>query len=316
MVSYPNGTVHVLGPNGAERPGWPQKAGIYDSYCYLALADLERNGSLEILVSTSPELVVLRGNGTVAARRTNPMRGQFAVADITGDGRPEILAVEDDSAVIEEPLAAHRSTAQQRRAWAPLDRRTGSSSAGAQSLWYRAPELRALESDLAVLRSWRLQGMEGEQPLGLGSPVVGDFNSDGRVDIAVAYPTLFGGGSGGFTYEGVATALTTGASAFFASDAWPMVFQNSRNNAVVPTPRSPYRKVPVTAGQVTASAWTSPHVPANTVDGKLSTRWVGVGDGAWIRYDLGTPRTVAYVKIAVYEGNVRRNRFDLQVSPD
>jgi len=52
------------------------------------------------------------------------------------------------------------------------------------------------------------------------------------------------------------------------------------------------------------------------VDGSLTTRWSGSGDGAWIRYDLGAPQSVAYVKIAVYNGNTRQNRFDLQVSGD
>jgi hypothetical protein len=56
------------------------------------------------------------------------------------------------------------------------------------------------------------------------------------------------------------------------------------------------------------------NVGANTVDNNLGTRWSGMGDGAWIRYDLGTARVVTRVSIAVYRGNERRNRFDLQHS--
>jgi F5/8 type C domain-containing protein len=67
------------------------------------------------------------------------------------------------------------------------------------------------------------------------------------------------------------------------------------------------------ASGVTAST-SDTNVPANTVDNNLATRWSGNGDGAWIQYDLGSTRTVTHVKVAVYNGNARRNTFDLQVS--
>src|SRR5262245_42488234 len=54
------------------------------------------------------------------------------------------------------------------------------------------------------------------------------------------------------------------------------------------------------------------NTPANSVDNSLSTRWSANGDGQWIKYDLGATMTVAYVKIAVYQGNQRQARFDLQ----
>jgi hypothetical protein len=58
------------------------------------------------------------------------------------------------------------------------------------------------------------------------------------------------------------------------------------------------------------------NVPGNTVDNSLATRWSGNGDGAWIQFDLGTTNIVSRVTIAVYRGNERRNRFDLQYSTD
>jgi F5/8 type C domain-containing protein len=58
------------------------------------------------------------------------------------------------------------------------------------------------------------------------------------------------------------------------------------------------------------------NLPANTVDNSLASRWSANGDGQWIAYDLGTVRTVSHVTIAVYNGNSRQNRFDLQVSSD
>src|SRR5688572_6764258 len=77
----------------------------------------------------------------------------------------------------------------------------------------------------------------------------------------------------------------------------------------------PYEKVAIPGSSVTAST-NDGNLPANTVDGSLATRWSGNGDGAWIRYDLGATHTVAYVRIAVYNGDSRQNRYDLQVSND
>jgi F5/8 type C domain len=70
------------------------------------------------------------------------------------------------------------------------------------------------------------------------------------------------------------------------------------------------------AGAVTASTVDGSNVPGNAVDNDLGTRWSGLGDGAWIRFDLGSTRTVTSVRIAVFNGTSRRNRFDLQVSGD
>src|SRR5688500_2599246 len=66
---------------------------------------------------------------------------------------------------------------------------------------------------------------------------------------------------------------------------------------------------------VTASTQDS-NVPANVVDNNLGTRWSGNGTGAWLRLDLGTSRTVAHLRVAIHQGNARRNAFDLQLSTD
>jgi hypothetical protein len=50
------------------------------------------------------------------------------------------------------------------------------------------------------------------------------------------------------------------------------------------------------------------------VDDHLATRWSANGEGQWIQYDLGAPRTVSYVKVAWYQGNTRRSTFDVLVS--
>ena len=67
------------------------------------------------------------------------------------------------------------------------------------------------------------------------------------------------------------------------------------------------------AGSVTASTHDG-NVPGGAVDNNLSTRWSANGDGQWLQLDLGTARTVAYVRAAFYNGNLRQSRFDLQVA--
>jgi hypothetical protein len=84
-----------------------------------------------------------------------------------------------------------------------------------------------------------------------------------------------------------------------------------------PTPTSPGSPVEITPGAAGVTASTSDvNVPANAVDNDLATRWSANGDGQWLRLDLGTVRTVSYVKVAAYQGNARTNTFDIQVSSD
>jgi glucose/arabinose dehydrogenase len=78
-------------------------------------------------------------------------------------------------------------------------------------------------------------------------------------------------------------------------------------------PASAYAEITPLAGMVTASA-SDANVPANAVDNNLNTRWSADGDGQWLQLDLGSNRTIGHAAIAAYNGNVRRNRFDLQVS--
>ena len=85
-----------------------------------------------------------------------------------------------------------------------------------------------------------------------------------------------------------------------------------------PTPTSiPTEPIEITppAAAVTASTHDG-NLPSNTVDNSLATRWSASGDGQWVRFDLGAVRGVTHVKIAFYNGNLRRARFDLQVSED
>jgi hypothetical protein len=71
--------------------------------------------------------------------------------------------------------------------------------------------------------------------------------------------------------------------------------------------------VRLSVASVSASA-NDANVPANTVDGSLSTRWSAIGDGQWIQFNLGAPATISSVKIAWHNGNERMSLFDVQTS--
>jgi beta-glucanase (GH16 family) len=79
-----------------------------------------------------------------------------------------------------------------------------------------------------------------------------------------------------------------------------------------PTP-APGTEITPGAGSVTASS-NDGNVPGNVVDNNLGTRWSASGDGQWLTLDLGTVRAVSHVRVAAHQGNLRRNRFDIQVS--
>jgi poly(beta-D-mannuronate) lyase len=83
--------------------------------------------------------------------------------------------------------------------------------------------------------------------------------------------------------------------------------------SVTPTPTpGPSNITP--GGGATSASTNDGNVPANTVDGSLSTRWSANGDGQWIQYDLGATRTVTSVSVAWYQGNTRVSTFDVQVA--
>jgi hypothetical protein len=74
-------------------------------------------------------------------------------------------------------------------------------------------------------------------------------------------------------------------------------------------------KLPASSIVISASA-NDGNVPANTLDGSLSTRWSAEGDGQWIQYDLKAAKTVSRIKLAWHNGSSRKTGFDIQVSAD
>jgi subtilisin family serine protease len=245
--------LYVFQPDGSSRTGWPQTLGPAAN-SYLAVGDLSRAGREQIVVSNYTRLYVFNADGTSFSNawpRVAPDPfGPVVLADINGDGLPEILTTADHVLSLPGPLfsataADGPSVVTDAAVQTRIEFPAGSDAViqpqarveiAAQSgggLVYLAPQLLALSKDNTIVRSWNLQGANGNQPFYVASLTVGDFNHDGTTDIAVVYQTVLGGGPNGSLQEGVATVLTTGSPFNSSVNDWPMMFQNPRNSAVL-----------------------------------------------------------------------------------
>jgi subtilisin family serine protease len=162
--------IHVFQPDGSERPGWPVDISAshssFFSYSGVAVGDLRRDGHEEIVVSNGSGLYIFNPDGTLfSSAWPLPMANSLTylrplIADIDGDGLPEIVIPLNDF-----------------------------NSGGLQ--------LRAFHSDGSVLKTWALTGVNNFEPNFDAAATIGDFNQDGATDIAVAYglsaPTVFPG---------------------------------------------------------------------------------------------------------------------------
>ncbi len=246
--------LHVLQPDGTERPGWPVTLAHTNYNAFLAIGDLDRDGRKEIVVSNGDHLYIFEPDATSFSSAwplINPSAypfGPIALADINYDGYPEILTTRGNFASSPNPLlAASTATSAQDSptitgislAAEPTVNSDGTltrtihSEVNAQaypSNTYSAPVLLALRQDGSVMQSWKLLGANGNQPDYLAKILVGNFGG-GYTDIAVNYFTIEGGGISGFLQEGVAMVLNTGAVSNPSGNDWPMIYQNPANTA-------------------------------------------------------------------------------------
>ncbi|HWR54450.1 MAG TPA: discoidin domain-containing protein, partial [Bryobacteraceae bacterium] len=68
--------------------------------------------------------------------------------------------------------------------------------------------------------------------------------------------------------------------------------------------------------QVTASSFEPGHAVENTMDNDLGTSWSAEAFGAWIMYDLGEDHVLSRIGIAIYKGDERIARVQVETSLD
>ncbi len=255
LSNVEDGTLHVLQPDGSERPGWPQTSQWAGTF--FAVGDLNRDGHYEIVQWGPGYLNVFNSDGTPFSAafpwKTPPgslgttVWGDVPVliADINGDGYPEIITAYESDDAAQDSLAP--ANASSRNAFGPRERpqvqmgpvgRTAprrltkqlSPQGFSANSGYASPTVVAIDRKGNLVRSWTLTGGNGEIPytpsLGI---TAGDFDGSGVTEIALnfsAYPP------DGYLTDGTTTVLTTGAP-YNPSNDWPMIYQNPRNNAVL-----------------------------------------------------------------------------------
>jgi subtilisin family serine protease len=203
-------TVHVFQPDGSERPGWPVDISAshssFFSFSGIAVGDLNRDGHEEIVLSNGSGLYVFHSDGTLfPGTWPTPLSNAVGylrplLADIDGDGLPEIVV--------------------------PVN-----------TLSFNSLELAALRRDGSVLKTWTLNTNNFVSTFDMAA-TIGDFNQDGSTDIAATY--MLQPPPGDFVVKGLVTILDTHSPFVAANNDWPMVLQNPRNNPVLlrPTPSS------------------------------------------------------------------------------
>ncbi len=252
IVAYEDGAgmnqLAVYSIQGILLPGWPMQVGG-GTPMHALLADLNRDGTNEIIVTSFSGLFVFKPDGT-KFHSSWPVQGNNfqpftmpTVADIDGDGVAEILVVREDT-VFASPF-------------------------------YADVTLRAYRTNATLVRSWRLFGANGNQPTYDGPPLVGDFDADGKVDLALMYRLVTGGDVNGNLQQGVVTVFRLDAPYRPNPRDWPMYYRDAQNSSIGFFPAT--LKLTKNAGDVTISWPLQPDRSILQLSGSLgSNSWVPV----------------------------------------
>jgi subtilisin family serine protease len=194
------GGIRILGHDGSSHPGWPMTV---DLSPHLAVGDLDRDGKDEIVGTDAAGVVVFRQDGTEYGRFAWPAtsRGPLTLADVDGDGFPDVVG----GYIVSTPYAG------------------GS---------YYDNRLRAITRTGALIEDWRVFGFGRPQPPTGVTAAIGDWDGDGKSDLALSLIMNRIDGSG---IDGTVSVLSTGAAFDVSRADWPHPGrdpQNSRSRPV------------------------------------------------------------------------------------
>ena len=145
---------------------------------------------------------------------------------------------------------------------------------------------------------------------------------------AVNWTTVFSGASSGTTLSLESYDLTDSVARYVrvvghgnSASPWNSITEveiDGTADTSTPPPTTPPASVEsqLSVASVTASSADGANIAANTLDRNMATRWSALGDGQWIRFDLGSRATITSAKIAWYKGVLRKTRFDVETSED
>jgi hypothetical protein len=228
-------TLAVVGPEGNFRPGWPvplESEPGFDGYKNFAVGDLDKDGKPEIAASALASLHILKGDGTPFGSwplhgNGNQGFGRIALGDLDGDTFPEILTARQEFSWVPAPEPFSTQAIPAASGMAPPAGLNHDSVSSLQTL------LLAYRRDQSLFKSWNLLTNAGDLLYGNVTPLIGDVDRNGRVDIAYTSnlsdptPTATIGRPDKVLGVFSLPSPTT-------NNPWPTIYRDASNNPVLP----------------------------------------------------------------------------------
>jgi hypothetical protein len=198
----------VDGATGQVKPGWPfimpgwPEDPYHDVYSEVVAADINNDNNIEIICQTADLNSIRKGGGAIyALSSTGDSLWKFRFYEDTINQQgcwlsPAVCDLDGDSLM---EIIVHCNQFMRENPWALIERR-----------------LYILKNDGTVLRHWQTEGAGTSYKPDYASPVVGDVNNDGALEIVIlrrsGYLDVFN--TNGIRLPGFPADLTTDAGYF------------------------------------------------------------------------------------------------------